>query len=248
MPTLRARVSGEARSWELAETPLTIGRRPDNAVVLAEKFVSARHAVIRRDNGRFHVEDLGSSNGTRLNGRRVERAALKDGDIVQIGSFDLHFSDEPGETVPIDRLASSSAVAAEAPANAGQAQLLDELVNSIRSHREREHSEREQAVTRLREEWDKLLSLAEQLKAKVADDPRVKHFGIDRRANDIIIRIRRSPDQPPILITAALNHPDHRDHALNGIWLLRTGEPDRCLPTAQAVGTELIRELAFLLA
>lgn len=231
--------------------PLTIGRRPDNAVVLAEKFVSARHAVIRRDNGRYHVEDLGSSNGTRLNGRRVERAALKDGDIVQIGSFDLHFSDEPGETVPIDRLVSAAATATAAPqdsANAGQAQLLDELVNSIRSHREREHSEREQAVMRVREEWDKLLSLAEQLKAKVASDARVKHFGIDRRANDIIIRIRHSADQPPILITAALNHPDHRDHALNGIWLLRTGEPDRCLPTAQAVGTEIIRELAFLLA
>lgn len=230
--------------------PLTIGRRPDNAVVLAEKFVSARHAVIRRDNGRYHVEDLGSSNGTRLNGRRVERAALKDGDIVQIGSFDLHFSDEPGETVPVDRLVSSAAATAapQDSANAGQAQLLDELVNSIRSHREREQSEREQAVTRVREEWDKLLSLAEQLKVKVASDARVKHFGIDRRANDIIIRIRRSADQPPILITVALNHPDHRDHALNGIWLLRTSEPDRCLPTAQAVGTELIRELAFLLA
>lgn len=215
--------------------------------MLAEKFVSSRHAVIAHDNGRYYVEDLNSSNGTRLNGRRVERAALKDGDIVQIGSFDLHFSDEPAATVPRDRLTSSSA-AAQDSANAGQAQLLDELVNSIRSHREREQNEREQAITRVREEWDKLLALAEQLKAKVANDARVKHFGIDRRANDIIIRIRRAPDQPPTLITVALQHPDHRDHALNGIWLLRTNEADRCLPTAQAVGTELIRELAFLLA
>lgn len=246
MPTLRARLSGEARSWELAETPLTIGRRPDNAVVLAEKFVSARHAVIGHDNGRYYVEDLSSSNGTRLNGRRVERAALKDGDIVQIGSFDLHFSDEPAATVPLSHPLPSAAVQ-DRPV-AADPRMLDDLVNSIRGHREREQRERAQAVTRVHEEWDQLLTLAEQLKAKIAGDARVKHFGIDRRARDIIIRIRRAADQPPTLITVALNHPDHRNHALNGIWLLRTGEPDRCLSTAQAVGTELIRELAFLLA
>ncbi len=70
----------------------------------------------------------------------------------------------------------------------------------------------------------------------------------DRKAADVMIRIQREARGPQKLITLALRHPDYRGQVLTGIWLIRTDEPERCLPTAQAVGTELVRELAFLLA
>ncbi len=60
--------------------------------------------------------------------------------------------------------------------------------------------------------------------------------------------MQRSPGTRQHIITLSLRHPDHRDHALSGIWLLRTGEPDRCLPGVQRVAVERVRELAFLLA
>ncbi|TJY58992.1 FHA domain-containing protein [Sinimarinibacterium sp. CAU 1509] len=249
MATLHAQLANEISTWDIGTTPLTVGRRPDNAITLNDSFVSGRHALVGRDaNGRCYVEDLKSSNGTLLNGKRVERAWLQDGDIVRIGNIDLRFAGDAAAPAAPVKLPGAPPASSFDPSVTAEAALLDELVGSIRTHREREQRDRVESQARLRSEWERLLILAEQLRQKVSTDPRVKHFGIDRRAADVIIRMQRSPDAPQQIITLALRHPDHSDHALSGIWLLRTGEPDRCLPGAQIVAAELVRELAFLLA
>lgn len=79
--------------WPLAQEPLTIGRRPDNHIVLPDTFASGRHAMIGYLDGRYFIEDLKSSNGTVLNGQRVGRSPLKDGDVIFIGQQRLEFSD-----------------------------------------------------------------------------------------------------------------------------------------------------------
>ena len=67
--------------------PTTLGRATDNAVVLADASVSSHHAVIRKDGAFWIVEDLGSTNGTWLNRRRVDGGAVvKEGDRIQMGS------------------------------------------------------------------------------------------------------------------------------------------------------------------
>ena len=169
--------------------------------------------------------------GTLLNGRPVQRAQLANGDCIRIGALEITFVDEPATAIPAPQ---PRPPAAPVPDTAETA-LLDELVGSIRSHRDREQRERAELAERIRQEWDKWLLLAEQLKAKVGGDPRVKYFGIDRRANDVIIRIQRQPGGPQQMITVAIEHPDYRGHASLGIWLIRSGEQDRCLPTAQAI-------------
>jgi adenylate cyclase len=70
-----------------------IGRAETNQVVLASEKVSRRHAVINAEGARaFHILDLGSNNGTFVNGRRITRAMpLQDGDAVDIGPFKLRF-------------------------------------------------------------------------------------------------------------------------------------------------------------
>jgi len=65
---------------------ITIGRSPDQDLVLKEAFVSRRHALITRKNGNFEVIDQNSSHGTYVNGKRVERASLNSGDSLQFGS------------------------------------------------------------------------------------------------------------------------------------------------------------------
>lgn len=65
----------------------TIGRSPDQDLVLKEAFVSRRHAHITRQNGSFEIVDQNSSHGTYLNGKRIERASLKPGDTLQFGSL-----------------------------------------------------------------------------------------------------------------------------------------------------------------
>lgn len=72
----------------LTESRCTVGRDPSVDIVVPaedQRFVSRRHAVIVRDGSQIVVEDLGSSNGTLVNGHRVHRAALADGDEIQFG-------------------------------------------------------------------------------------------------------------------------------------------------------------------
>ena len=78
-------------SFELLETN-SIGRTRESAIAIADPRVSRRHALIRRQNDGFWFFDLGSSNGSLLNGRRVTTAQrLKDGDLIQIGNHQLRF-------------------------------------------------------------------------------------------------------------------------------------------------------------
>jgi pSer/pThr/pTyr-binding forkhead associated (FHA) protein len=69
----------------------TIGRSLDNDVVLAEAEVSRHHARIEYRNGAFEIVDLGSTNGTRVNGAPVARARLQDGDVIGLGMARLEF-------------------------------------------------------------------------------------------------------------------------------------------------------------
>jgi DNA-binding winged helix-turn-helix (wHTH) protein len=71
--------------WPLAGQAFVIGRGDDCDLVVAERQVSRHHARIRRVGDAFVVEDLGSRNGTYVNGAVVEGpVALQDGDVVQI--------------------------------------------------------------------------------------------------------------------------------------------------------------------
>ncbi|HEY6495303.1 MAG TPA: FHA domain-containing protein [Trebonia sp.] len=70
----------------IASKVMTIGRRPDNDIVVPDLGVSKQHAELRLSpTGRFQIIDLGSHNGTFVNGTRVNQAELKDDDIIAIG-------------------------------------------------------------------------------------------------------------------------------------------------------------------
>ncbi len=69
----------------------TIGRHPDSDVVLTCPSSSGRHAVVKQDGKSVFVQDLDSSNGTRVNGAEIEEALLKDGDRVGFGDVQSVF-------------------------------------------------------------------------------------------------------------------------------------------------------------
>lgn len=69
----------------------TIGRHPDSHIFLDDVTVSRRHADVVRSDKDLSVTDLGSLNGTYVNGDRVEERLLASGDEVQIGRFKLLF-------------------------------------------------------------------------------------------------------------------------------------------------------------
>ena len=65
---------------------MKIGRRPDNDIVVHDLGVSKAHAELKMSpTGRYQIFDLGSHNGTYVNGQRVNQAELTEDDIVSIG-------------------------------------------------------------------------------------------------------------------------------------------------------------------
>jgi hypothetical protein len=71
--------------------PVVIGRMPECAVVLSDPNVSRRHAEVVRVNDAFVVRDLGSTNGTKLNGAPIREGYLTTGDNITVGSTTLVF-------------------------------------------------------------------------------------------------------------------------------------------------------------
>ncbi|MFN3373498.1 MAG: FHA domain-containing protein, partial [Chloroflexus sp.] len=77
--------SSVERDVVLSAQPLTLGRAPDNDLVLQSRFVSARHARIEPDGRGHRIVDVGSRNGLLFAGQRVTERVLADGDVIRIG-------------------------------------------------------------------------------------------------------------------------------------------------------------------
>lgn len=68
----------------------TLGRAPDNHIVLSDTYVSSYHARLDRRDGEWWLTDLGSRNGTRLNDVPITKPApLADGDVIGVGQVEL---------------------------------------------------------------------------------------------------------------------------------------------------------------
>jgi pSer/pThr/pTyr-binding forkhead associated (FHA) protein len=82
----------------ITQVMLTIGRKPGNDVVIDNQAISGSHARIVEENETYFIEDLNSLNGTFLNGQKVSKYALKNGDIILIGNHTIEFmSEKPPE-------------------------------------------------------------------------------------------------------------------------------------------------------
>jgi len=84
-------VQGE---YELNQERLTIGRKPDNDIPIDNLAVSGKHALVITILDDSFLEDLGSTNGSYVNGKLVKKHALKDGDVIAIGKHELKYVNE----------------------------------------------------------------------------------------------------------------------------------------------------------
>jgi hypothetical protein len=85
-------LQGSQRGELFTLVPVTsIGTDPKCNVVLNDKFISSRHAEIKAENGVWVLRDSGSTNGTYVNNRRVDRHELEDNDFIKFGSAMLKF-------------------------------------------------------------------------------------------------------------------------------------------------------------
>ena len=85
------------REFVFDQGSVVIGRTPECDVILYEAGVSRRHARIFEEGEGFSVEDLGSANGTIVNGEKVAKQPLRDGDAITMGPVRFTFSAVAGE-------------------------------------------------------------------------------------------------------------------------------------------------------
>ncbi|MEM7468388.1 MAG: FHA domain-containing protein [Pseudomonadota bacterium] len=118
--SLNGAVQGE---FSLSKERISIGRKPDNDIQVDNLAVSGKHALVITILDDSFLEDLGSTNGTYVNGKLIKKHALRDGDVVGIGKHELKYvnehataDDEDFEKTMIIRPGSASAAVAAAKA------------------------------------------------------------------------------------------------------------------------------------
>ncbi|MDX6486549.1 MAG: hypothetical protein QOF43_1702 [Gaiellaceae bacterium] len=92
---LKSGVLDPGEEYDLQSSPLTIGRAGQNDVIIeADEFASARHVRIEPRRDGVWVQDLGSTNGTHVNGIQIDRPRkLTNGDIVRVGETELRYEE-----------------------------------------------------------------------------------------------------------------------------------------------------------
>jgi hypothetical protein len=88
---LRVHEGGGVRAIPVDKELITIGRLAESDIVIGDTSASRRHAQIRTVDGVSTLTDLGSTNGTKVNGRDVQSAALSDGDTITIGATNIEY-------------------------------------------------------------------------------------------------------------------------------------------------------------
>jgi pSer/pThr/pTyr-binding forkhead associated (FHA) protein len=90
------------QEYVLDKAAVVIGRTDENDVVINHRSISRHHAKIVRENGHYHIVDLQSANGVRVNGEEYGKVELRKGDHVDLGHVRLRFV-APGEDFLFDR-------------------------------------------------------------------------------------------------------------------------------------------------
>ena len=108
---------GSETEVPLGDGSLRIGRAAENDIVLDDSSVSTFHAEIHREGENHVLKDLGSTNGVRLNGERVQEAKLADGDLLRFGNVRGRYQGDAvlPEPVPVAAAEPPAAEAEPAP-------------------------------------------------------------------------------------------------------------------------------------
>src|SRR6187200_1783583 len=104
MPKLTLQFEGRLLKEYSVGVGLTIGRAPDNAVIIDNPAVSGHHARVFSESGAVILKDLNSTNGTFVNGQHTKRSVLRAGDVLQVGKHQLVFEHTQEWAAPTPQL------------------------------------------------------------------------------------------------------------------------------------------------
>lgn len=92
MPKLILTLDGAViREYSIDKDSISIGRKHGNDIQLNDLTISGRHSLITKVGDNIFIDDLGSTNGTLLNGARVAKSKLQHSDVIQVGNYQFTF-------------------------------------------------------------------------------------------------------------------------------------------------------------
>jgi pSer/pThr/pTyr-binding forkhead associated (FHA) protein len=117
MPKLILTTESQGRiAYELTERIVTIGRAPDNMVIIDDPSASGHHAQLERIGEVYRLKDLGSTNGTRVNGVPITETGLRFDDRLRFGAVEARFEPDARGSQPLPALEQIEAKPAETSA------------------------------------------------------------------------------------------------------------------------------------
>lgn len=136
MPKVIVSIDGVViKEAQLTKDSTSLGRRPYNDIVIDNLAVSGEHAVLQMAGGEVYLEDLNSTNGTYVNGKAAKRQLLRNGDMIEVGKYQIKFVSETGEEdaapIPDGVAAPQAAIKVLSGAAAGRQVTLTKLVTTI---------------------------------------------------------------------------------------------------------------------
>jgi predicted component of type VI protein secretion system len=100
-------------TYELVDDLVTIGRGPDNTIIINNPSVSARHAQLQSTGETYQLKDLGSTNGTHVNGKPVTETLLSFDDRIRFGAAEARYESDASGSRPLPELEEINAIPAE---------------------------------------------------------------------------------------------------------------------------------------
>ncbi|KFE66408.1 FHA domain-containing protein [Hyalangium minutum] len=110
----------EGEEFQLEDDEYVIGRSTDNPICIQDTSVSRKHISLRRVGNGWTVSDLGSGNGTLVNGEQItDETVLANGDIITMGDTEVTYTDVSNATMMVDITASAASARSRAPSPGG---------------------------------------------------------------------------------------------------------------------------------
>jgi pSer/pThr/pTyr-binding forkhead associated (FHA) protein len=117
MPKLILSTEAQGKvAYEFAESSITIGRGPDNMIVIDDPSVSNRHALLEMSGDNYRLKDLDSTNGTKVNGIPITETVLRFDDRIRFGAIDARYEPDVRGSEPLPELETVEAIPAESSA------------------------------------------------------------------------------------------------------------------------------------
>jgi pSer/pThr/pTyr-binding forkhead associated (FHA) protein len=97
-------VDYKGKSFDLTDDEITVGRNDENYITLNNASISGSHCKLVKEGTNYILTDLGSTNGTRVNGQPITESVLQDRDVVHFGSLEFVYADRMPDNDDVESL------------------------------------------------------------------------------------------------------------------------------------------------